>query len=124
MVVAVAVAVAVAEKNTKTHGKNGKMKVATFFCHQVGQIWSYRAVIFFPCSKSRDLQSGHGFRACSLKNKGEKLDFHIFGGHKTNKIKEKFDEIGQILIPRALNDTKKIRKAGADIFANSGAAKP
>ena len=23
------------------------VKVATFFCHQVGQIWSYRAVIFF-----------------------------------------------------------------------------
>ena len=31
-------------KKTK---KNGKMKVATLFCHQVGQIWSYRAVIFF-----------------------------------------------------------------------------
>ena len=23
------------------------VKVATFFCHQVGQIWSYRAVMFF-----------------------------------------------------------------------------
>ena len=86
-----------------------------------GQIWSYRAVIFFPCSKSRDLGPEHGFRACSLKNKGKKSDFHIFGGQKTNKIREKLDEIGQILVPRALNDTKKIRKAGADIFANVGA---
>ena len=99
------------------------MKVGTLFCHQVGQIWSYRA-FFFPCSKSRDLQSGHGFRACSFKNKGKQLDFHIFGGQKTNKIIEQLDEIGQILVPRALNDTKKIRKAGADIFANFGAGQP
>ena len=96
----------------------------TLFCHQVGQIWSYRAVFFFPCSKSRDLGPEHGFRACSFKNKGKKSDFHIFGGQKTNKIREKLDEIGQILVPRALNDTKKIRKAGADIFANFGAEKP
>ena len=100
-----------------------RMKVATLFCHQVGQIWSYRAV-FFPCSKSRDLGPEHGFRACSFKNKGNKSDFHIFGGQKTNKIREKLNEIGQILVPRALNDTKKIRKAGADIFANFGAEKP
>ena len=100
------------------------VKVATFFCHQVGRIWSYRAVIFFPCSKSRDLGPEHGFRACSFKNKGKKSDFHIFGGQKTNKIRETLDEIGQILVPRALNDTKIIRKAGADIFANFGAGKP
>ena len=56
-----------------------KMKVATLFCHQVGQIWSYRAVIFFPCSKSRDLGPEHGFRACSFKNEREKLDVHIWG---------------------------------------------
>ena len=102
----------------------GSVKVATFFCHQVGQIWSYRAVIFFPCSKSRDLGPEHGFRACSFKNKGKKSDFHIYGGQKTNTIREKLNEIGQILVPRALNDTKKIRKAGADIFANFGAEKP
>ena len=42
----------------------------------------------------------------------------------TNKIREKLNEIGQILVPRALNDTKKIRKAGADIFANFGADTP
>ena len=65
------------------------VKVATFFCHQVGQIWSYRAVIFFPCSKSRDLGPGHGFRACPFKNKQKKLDFHISGVNKTKKIEKK-----------------------------------
>ena len=35
-----------------------------------------------------------------------------------------FHEIGQFWIPGALNDTKKMRKAGADIFANFGAEKP
>ena len=63
----------------------GSVKVATFFCHQVGQIWSYRAVIFFPCSKSRDLGPEHGFRACSFKNKGKKLDFHILGVKTTKQ---------------------------------------
>ena len=125
MVVAVAVAVAVAEKNTKTHGKNGKMKVATFFCHQVGQIWSYRAVIFFPCSKSRDLGPEHGFRACSFKNKGKKLDFHIFGVKQKNKKQvDNLDEIGQMLVSRALDWTKKIRKTATDIFAKSWPEKP
>ena len=101
------------------------MKVATFFCHQVGQIWSYRAVIFFPCSKSRDLGPEHGFRACSFKNKGNKLDFHIFGVQKMKKKKtkkqmKKLDEIGQTLV----YDTKTIGKVGADIFAKSGPEKP
>ena len=99
------------------------MKVATFFCHQVGQIWSYRAVIFFSCSKSRDLGPGHGFRACSFKNKGKKSKFHIFGGQKTNKIRETLNEIGQMLVSRALDDTKTIGKVGADIFAKSGLEK-
>ena len=63
------------------------VKVATFFCHQVGQIWSYRAVIFLPCSKSRDLGPEHGFRACSFKNKEKKLDYHMFWGSTTkNKL--------------------------------------
>ena len=62
-----------------------KWKSRPALCHQVGEIWSYRAVIFFPCSKSRDLGPGHGFRACSFKNKGTKLDFHILGVKKTKK---------------------------------------
>ena len=73
----------------------GSVKVATFFCHQVGQIWSYRAVIFFPCSKSRDLGPEHGFRACSFKNKGKKLDFHVFGGHKMKKKTKKNEKVGR-----------------------------
>ena len=36
----------------------------------------------FPCSKSRDLGPEHGFKACSFKNKGKKLDFHILGVNK------------------------------------------
>ena len=76
---------------------------------------------FFPCSKSRDLGPEHGFRACSFKNKGKMSDFHIFESQKTKKIREQLNEIGKILAPRALNDTKKIRKAGADIFVNCGA---
>ena len=39
-----------------------------------------RSVIFFPCSKSRDLGPEHGFKACSLKNKGKKLDCHEIVG--------------------------------------------
>ena len=95
------------------------VKVATFFCHQVGQIWSYRAVFFFPCSKSRDLGPAHGFRACSFKNKGKTLDFHIFGVKQTKKS-EILYEISQSLVYGALDDPKKMRKAGADIFAKLG----
>ena len=48
----------------------------------------------FPCSKSRDLGPEHGFRACSLKNKGKKLDFHEkvgFWGVKKPKKNEKVE---------------------------------
>ena len=34
-----------------------------------------------------------------------------------------WDEIGQMLVSGALDDTKKMRKAGADIFAKSGLEK-
>ena len=34
------------------------------------------------------------------------------------------DEIGQMLVSGALDDTKKMRKAGADIFAKSGPENP
>ena len=36
-------------------------------------------------SSRRDLESEHGFEACSLKNKGNNLDFHTFGGQKVKK---------------------------------------
>ena len=44
----------------------------------------------------------------------------LVGGGTT----EQLDEIGQMLVPGALNATKKIRKAGAVIFINFGAEKP
>ena len=37
---------------------------------------------------------------------------------------EKNDEIGQMLVSGALDDTEKIRKTGANIFAKSGLEKP
>ena len=55
-------------------------------------------------------------------------DFHICGGPKIKKKNEnemlKWDEIGQMLVSRALDDTKTTGKAGADIFANFEADKP
>ena len=44
-------------------------------------------------------------------------------GSKNEKIMEANYEIGQMLISVALDDTKKMRKAGADIFAKSGPEK-
>ena len=53
-----------------------------------------------------------------LKIKGTSRIFILWGLEKRTKICNEFDEIGQMLVPRALDDTKKIRKAGADIFGN------
>ena len=81
-----------------------------------------RAALAFLCSGiliSR-LQSVHGFRACSLKDKRKQLDFIFLGFKKRTKNETKMKnlhDIGQIVASRALDDTKKMRKAGADIFA-------
>ena len=51
----------------------------------------------------------------------------MLGRHKTkNKMNknEEIDEIGHVVFSGALDQTKKIRTAGADIFVNSGAGKP
>ena len=48
----------------------------------------------------------------------------LLGSKKMKNKTEQLNEIGQMLVPGALNDTKKIRKASADIFANFGAEKP
>ena len=37
---------------------------------------------------------------------------------------KKFDGIGQILVPGALNDAETMRKASGDIFANFEAGNP
>ena len=57
------------------------------FFHQIGQSWSYRAPVKAFESSPRDLAVGHGFKACSLKNKRNKLDLHTFWGWEngTNK---------------------------------------
>ena len=55
------------------------------------------------------------------------MDFHKkldFGGVKKPKKTKEWNEFGQILVSGALDDTKTIGKAGADIFANFGAEKP
>ena len=58
----------------------------------------------------------------------EKVGFSYLWGSKKRKKNEKKmkkrDEISQILISRALDRTKKIRKIDADIFAKSGLGKP
>ena len=37
---------------------------------------------------------------------------------------KQIDEIGQMLVPGVLDDTKNMRKTAADIFAKSGLEKP
>ena len=61
-----------------------------------------------------------------LKIKGKSWVF-IFWGSQHEKKTEKmnnWDEIGQMLVSGALDDTKTIGKVGADIFAKSGLEKP
>ena len=53
--------------------------------HQVGQICLYRAPIKAFERSPRDLALGHGFRACSLKNKRRKLDVHNCSVKKLQK---------------------------------------
>ena len=55
-----------------------------------------------------------------LKIKGQSWIFIFWGVNKNEDKLEKNDEIGQVLVSGALDDTKKMRKAGADIFAKSG----
>ena len=51
------------------------------------------------------------------------MDFHTFGDEQSNKKTENWDEICQMLVSGALDDTKTIGKVGADIFAKSGPEK-
>ena len=50
--------------------------------------------------------------------------FILLGTKNEKQIKKTIDEIGQMLVTGALDDTKMIGKVGADIFANFGAEKP
>ena len=58
-------------------------------------------------------------KCVDFKNKKKKLDLHNCGVGETEKAK-KWDDLGQMLVPGILNNTKKIRKAGVDIFTNVG----
>ena len=58
-----------------------------------------------------------------LKIKGKSWIFIFLVSTQTKKV-ENLDEIGQMLVSRALDRTKKIRKIAADIFAKSGLEKP
>ena len=51
------------------------------------------------CAESRDLQSGHGFRACSFKNKRKKLDFHTCWDQTTEKKRNSGTKSGEIRSP-------------------------
>ena len=53
------------------------VKVATLCFHQVVKFGFGELSISRICAESRDLGPEHGCRACSLENKGNKLDFHI-----------------------------------------------
>ena len=46
------------------------------------------------CAESRDLQSGHGFRACSVKTKRKKLNCH----EQMEVATLFFDQVGQIRV--------------------------
>ena len=52
------------------------------------------------------------------------MDFHTPGSQQKEQKTKTWNGIGQSLVPGALNDTKKIRKASADIFANVGHEMP
>ena len=54
---------------------------------------------------------------------GKKLDFHAIGVKKTIKKRKRKYEICKFVVSGALDDTKTIGKAGADIFAKFGAEK-
>ena len=104
----------------RRHGSNHKKSRPCFFTKSVKFGFGELSICRI-CAESRDLQSGHGFRACSFKNKRKKLDFHTFCDQPTEKKTEKWNEIGRILVPGALNLSKKMWKTGADNFPKSSA---
>ena len=100
------------------------MKDANLFFHQVGQIWSYRAVFFVFRVANREFYNLSMVSGpVLLKIKGTSWIFMrklALGGSKNQKKTNKWNEIGQMLVSGALDDTKTIGKVGADIFAKSG----
>ena len=107
----------------RRHGSNHKKSGPCFFTKSI-KFGRTELSICRSCADSRDLQSEHGFRACSFKSKGKKLEFHTFGGETNATKSEKVERNRSIVGPGARNDTKAIRKASADIFSNFGLEKP
>ena len=66
-------------------GSSKKMQSQPCFFTKSVEFGRAELSFFSPDSSSRDLQSGHGFRACSLKNKRNKLDLHTCGRQKREK---------------------------------------
>ena len=54
----------------------------------------------------------------------ETVGFSCFWGQNNETKMQTNDEIGQILVSGALDDTKTVGKAGAAIFTNFGAEQP
>ena len=52
------------------------------------------------------------------------MEVHTCGGETTTTKTGKLNEIRRIVVPGALNDTKKIRKVGADMVADVGPEQP
>ena len=60
-----------------------------------------------------------------IKGKSRIFILLVFKKKKKNETQMKnIDEISELLVSGALDDTKKMRKAGADIFSKSGLEKP
>ena len=81
MVVAVAVVVATKSPLSRSNrGRSHQVAVEPQPCFVTKSVKFKFGDLSFGASgsKSRDLQSGHGFRTCSLNNQMKKLDFHTF----------------------------------------------
>ena len=65
--------------------KDKNTKSATLFFTKSVKFMSFEVFLVPFESSRRDLESEHGFEACSFENKGNNLDFRSFGGQKSEK---------------------------------------
>ena len=91
-----------------------KQQKKTLCCHQVGQIWSYRALVKAPESSRRDLAIEKGFRACFLRDKRGNWDVHtVWKSHTCF-----FHQVGQGWSYRAL--VKALESSRRDLAIEKG----
>ena len=98
MVVAVAVVVATKPPLSRSNrGRSHQVAVEPQPCFVTKSVKFRFGELSFGASgsKSRDLQSGHGFRTCSLKTQRENEFSYISGGEKTKPVPtgEQFDRV-------------------------------